>query len=81
MTFHFDDETGVMRIAFADEAGPCMYVETPIGIFRIERSSHQLISIAIPAFYKKVANGTLSLPDLSSTTLTSDIIDELRARR
>jgi hypothetical protein len=81
MTFYFDEETGVMRIAFENEAGPCVYVETALGIFRIERDTNKLVSIAIPAFYEKVADGSLSLPNLSSTTLSVDVIRQLQTSR
>ena len=81
MTFYFDDETGVMRIAFAEEAGPCMYIETSVGVFRIERSTNKLVSIAIPAFYEKLADGSLSLPDFSSTILPIEFIHKLQSVR
>jgi hypothetical protein len=81
MTFYFDEETGVMRIAFESEAGPCVYIETSLGVFRIERTTNKLISIAIPAFYEKVADGSLSLPDLSSTTLSVEVIHGLQTAR
>lgn len=79
MTFYFDEETGVMRIAFEKEAGPCVYIETQTGILRIERETNKLIGIAIPFFYEKLADGSLSLPDLSSTILPNEIIAKFRA--
>jgi len=79
MTFYFDDETGVMRIAFQQEdAGPCVYIETPTGILRIERDTNKLISITIPAFYEKLADGSVSLPELSSSVLPVDVIHKLQ---
>ena len=81
MTFYFDDETGVMRIAFEQEAGPCIYVETAVGVFRIERSTHKLVSVAIPAFYEKVADGSLSLPNLTPTTLPDEVLHKLQTSR
>jgi hypothetical protein len=79
MTFYFDGETGVMHIAFEKEAGPCFYIETPTGVFRIERDTNRLISVAIPFFYEKVADGSLSLPDISSSVLPPEVIHKLRA--
>lgn len=81
MTFYFDEETGVMRIAFEREAGPCFYIETPLGIFRIERGTNRLISIAIPFFYEKLADGSVSLPDLQSANLSEETIHKLQASR
>jgi len=81
MTFYFDDETGVMRIAFEKEAGPCLYVETSTGILRIERETNKLISVAIPSFYEKLADGSLSLPELSSTILPNELITKFRSAR
>ncbi len=81
MTFYFDNETEVMRIAFATEAGPCMYIETPTGIFRIERATNKLISITIPFFLEKLADGSLTLPDVPATVLSNDLIDTFRSIR
>jgi hypothetical protein len=81
MTFYFDDETGVMRITFATEAnGPSVYIETPTGIFRIERSTNRLLSITIPAFNQKIACGELSLLDLTSTVVPNEVLLKLRSR-
>jgi len=81
MTFYFDDETEVMRIVFETEAGPCTYFETPTGIVRIERGTNKLISITIPFFYEKLAEGSLSLPELPSTILPNEVISKFRASR
>lgn len=81
MTFYFDNETEVMRIAFATEAGPCMYIETPTGIFRIERATNKLVSITIPFFLEKLADGSLALPEVPSTVLSNEVINTFRSIR
>ncbi len=78
MTFYFDNETEVMRIAFATEAGPCMYIETPTGIFRIERATQKLISVTIPFFFEKLADGSLTLPEVPPTLLPDELINSFR---
>ncbi len=78
MTFYFDDETEVMRIVFATEAGPCMYIETPTGIFRIERATQKLVSVTIPFFFEKLADGSLSLPEVLPTILPDELINSFR---
>ena len=82
MNFYFDDETGVMRIAFQQEApGPCVYIETSTGVLRIERDTNKLISIAIPAFMDKLADGSISIPDVSLPALSIDALRHLRSLR
>jgi hypothetical protein len=82
MTFYFDDETGVMAIAFVEGAvGPCMYFETAIGVFRVERDTNKLVSVTIPFFFEKLADGTLSLPELSPTVLPQEVIAKFRPSR
>jgi hypothetical protein len=81
MIFYFDDETGVMRIAFQQEAGPCVYIESAVGVFRIEQETHRIVSVAIPFFYEKLAEGSLSLPDVYSASLPPEIASRLRVPR
>jgi hypothetical protein len=79
MTFYFDNETEVMRIAFATEAGPCMYLETPTGVFRIERATNKLVSITIPFFFEKLADGSLTLPEVPPTVLSDELLKTFRS--
>jgi hypothetical protein len=55
--------------------------DTPTGVLRIERGTNKLISITIPFFFEKLADGSLSLPDFSSTVLPSELIDKFQGTR
>ena len=82
MTFLYDELTDVMHIAIEAEAGPCFYVESSSGaILRIEHGTNKLIGLAIPYFFAKLEDGSLTLPEIATTAMPSDFIERLQAGR
>ncbi len=56
MTFLYDDETDVLHIAFEENAGSCVFVETASGaILRIERGTGTLIGATLLYFIRKLS--------------------------
>jgi hypothetical protein len=79
MTFFYDDLTDVMHISIETKSGPCMHVESPSGaILLVERESERLIGLTIPYFLAKLRDGSLSLPEIATTSLPSDFLEKLR---
>jgi hypothetical protein len=77
MTFFYDDSADVMYIYLADEAGPCLYVESSGAILRIERETKKLVSVTIPAFHRTLEDGALVLPEVATAALPHGFLDSI----
>jgi hypothetical protein len=79
MTFFYDDLTDVMHISIEAKSGPCMHVESPSGaILLVERETERLIGLTIPYFMARLRDGSLSLPEIGTTSLPRDFLHKLR---